>query len=109
MCNLLRNADKVLPATFKFDVILMAPACRTECFADTLAHHGSRIRDFRCFTMSDDFETKDRLVPAIYPHSLLYFISGVLEDEARHEVSHCSESKKKSVKRTVSMRILHHR
>jgi hypothetical protein len=82
VCNLLRTADRFLPDTFQFDVVLMAPACRIELFADTLAHHGSRIRDFRCFTMRDELEKKDRLIPVVYPHSLLYFVSGVFEDEA---------------------------
>ena len=82
VCNMLAHADDALPAGFQFDVVLMAPACRTEFFADVLAHHGARVRDFRCFTMEDAREKADRLVPAIYPHSLLYFISGVLEDES---------------------------
>ena len=32
--------------------------------------------------MTDELEQADRLIPVIYPHSLLYFVSGVLEDEA---------------------------
>ena len=82
VCNLLKHADDFFPSDFKFDVVLMAPACRTSVFADTLANHGARIKNFRCFTMRDDLEKSDRLVPFLYPHSLLYFISGVLEDEA---------------------------
>jgi hypothetical protein len=31
--------------------------------------------------MSDRVERKDHIVPAIYPASLLYFVSGVLEDD----------------------------
>lgn len=86
VCNTLKHADDYLPGSFRFDVVLMAPACRTSFFAETLAHHGSRIRNFRCFTMRDDLEKADRLVPVLYPHSLLYFISGVLEDEADEPV-----------------------
>lgn len=82
MCNTLKHAGDFLPSSFQFDVVLMAPACRTSVFADTVAHHGSRMRNFRCFTMRDDLEKADELVPVLYPHSLLYFISGVLEDEA---------------------------
>ena len=33
------------------------------------------------FTMTDENEKKDRLVPVIYPHSLLYLVSGVVEPE----------------------------
>jgi hypothetical protein len=82
VCNVLKHAGNHLPASFAFDVVLMAPACRTELFADVLRHQAGRVRNFRCFTMEDGFERKDRLIPLLYPHSLLYFISGVLEDEA---------------------------
>jgi hypothetical protein len=33
------------------------------------------------FTMHDDYESKDVLVPGLYTRSLVYFVSGVLEDE----------------------------
>ncbi|MHB1312518.1 MAG: hypothetical protein ACYC3L_10935 [Gemmatimonadaceae bacterium] len=80
--NLLSHADRYLPADFTFDVVLMAPACRTRLFADMLEHFGQRINSFRCFTMDDERERADQLVKALYPHSLLYFISGVLEKRA---------------------------
>jgi hypothetical protein len=82
ICNLLLNADDYLPKSFSFDVILLAPACRIDLFARVLARHGKRIGSFRCFTMTDELEKADRLLPVIYPHSLLYFVSGVFEDEA---------------------------
>jgi hypothetical protein len=82
ICNLLRNVDRFLPKDYKFDIVLMAPACRIEFFAETVRNHGSHIRTIRMFTMFDEMERKDQLIPAIYPHSLLYFISGVLENEA---------------------------
>jgi len=80
--NLLANAGRFLAPDFTFDVILLAPACRTKLFADTLSHFAGRIGDFRCFTMDDAHEKADQLIKVIYPHSLLYFISGVLEDGA---------------------------
>lgn len=82
VCNVLQHAADFLPRSFTFDVVLMAPACCTERFAKVLADHGRRIGHFRCFTMKDALENADRLIPVIYPHSLLYFVSGVLEDEA---------------------------
>ncbi|MBW8875024.1 MAG: hypothetical protein JF614_08675 [Acidobacteria bacterium] len=82
VCNLLRNADRFLSKNYQFDIVLMAPACRIEFFADTVRHNASHIRNIRMFTMFDELEKKDRLIPILYPHSLLYFISGVLEDEA---------------------------
>ncbi len=51
VCNLLKRAGDVLPDSFQFDVILIAPACRIELFADVIAHHAKRIRNFRCFTL----------------------------------------------------------
>ena len=60
-------------------LLFLAPASRIQLFADVITSHGRRLGNFRMFTMSDALERKDRLVPVIYPHSLLYFISGVLE------------------------------
>ncbi len=63
-------------------VIFMAPACRCELFADTLLKNRDIMEDFRIFTMSDEYEKKDHLVPVIYPRSLLYLISGILEKDS---------------------------
>lgn len=35
------------------------------------------------FTMEDQYEKKDRLVPYVYTRSLLYLVSGALEDEGK--------------------------
>jgi hypothetical protein len=78
--NLLEHAA-ALPDT-KFNVILLAPACRSDAFAKVAAANGARIANFRMFTMSDELESQDQLVSIIYPRSLLYFISGVLEGAA---------------------------
>lgn len=70
------------PADFKFKQILfLAPACRFDNFAPTLTTHRSLFGGFRMFTMKDENESKDRLVPVVYPRSLLYAISGLLEEE----------------------------
>lgn len=78
----LEKAAQMLPTGMKFDVIFEAPAILSELMATTLNQHGGLIRDFRMFTMNDDYETRDVLIPVLYPHSLLYFISGVLEESA---------------------------
>jgi len=65
-----------------YDVVFLAPACRAEDFADVLRDHGPRIRGFRTFGMQDGVEQQDRLVSVIYPRSLLYFVSGVVEGDA---------------------------
>lgn len=74
-----------------FDVVFLAPAATFACCAAMLDKHDARIgrvsqeqRRFRMFTMTDENERNDQLIPKlklIYPHSLLYFISGVLEKE----------------------------
>lgn len=64
-----------------YDVIMLAPACRCEDFANLLARHGALIANFRVFAMQDAVEQQDRLVSIIYPRSLLYFVSGVVEGD----------------------------
>jgi len=62
-----------------FQVCYLAPACTTQHFAQTLDAAGHLIGRFRMFTMTDDAERADRLVGAVYPLSLLYLVSGLLE------------------------------
>ncbi len=87
-------AGKPYAAEIGFDVIFMAGAVRADVFAATLAKHGHLIRNFRAFAMHDAVEAAEILVqrdePAntplnlalaqIYQSSLLYFITGCLED-----------------------------
>ncbi len=79
-----------------FDVVFLAPAATFEVCSDMLANTNARIgngdgglRRFRMFTMTDENERNDQLIPKlklIYPHSLLYFISGVLEKEGEGDM-----------------------
>lgn len=80
ICNLLRAAAVHVPA-LQFDVIFEAPAVTYAFLAKTIAEHGSRIRNFRQFSMNDTREADDVLVPVLYVSSLLYFISGLLEHD----------------------------
>jgi hypothetical protein len=81
-----------LPAGLKHDVVFLAPAITHELFARTLAAHGDRIGGFRMFAMQDALERDDQVwgsdedLPGaqdwrryIYPSSLLYLVSGILE------------------------------
>ena len=87
ICNLLKQAQQQrLPADVKFDVIFLAPACTCSLFAEALGEAGGRIDHFRMFTMSDENEKANRLLPVVYPHSLLYFVSGVVEKDADHPI-----------------------
>ena len=70
------------PDDFKFEnVVFLAPACDFDGFQTTLDQHSGRFRHFRMFTMHDDLEKGKPLVPVIYPRSLLYFVSGVVEKQ----------------------------
>ena len=78
ICCLLEAAAEI-SLEVKFDVVFLAPAVTYEQFAKTVGVHGNLVGHFRSFAMTDDWEGDDSLVPIIYPHSLLYFISGLLE------------------------------
>jgi len=80
--HLLEAAESLIPDSFKFDIVLLAPASTFDLTVSTFISHQARIGGLRMFTMADENEKADRLVPVLYPHSLLYFISGVLEADA---------------------------
>lgn len=80
ICNLLKAAAEWVPE-LQFDIIFEAPAATHSLLATTVAEHGSRIRNFRQFGMKDEREATDQLVPVIYLSSLLYFVSGLLEND----------------------------
>ncbi|MCE9569399.1 MAG: hypothetical protein K8R10_05230 [Rhodocyclales bacterium] len=84
VCHFLEHAAKHVPDA-KFDVVFLAPAVTVELFHQTVKKHSGRIANFRNFALSDGFECSDKLVPWIYPRSLLYFMSGVCEhDDKTH-------------------------
>ncbi len=81
--HFLQHAGKKLPRDVTFDVIFLAAACTFDAFCETVMEHEDRIASIRCFGLSDNLEQKDRLIdflPQFYPHSILYFISGLLEN-----------------------------
>lgn len=81
ICHWLEAVEKMqFPEDLKFDLIFLAPACTFTFFADTLRKYQNRIANFRLFGLHDQWEQKERT--SLYPHSLLYLISGALEDEA---------------------------
>jgi hypothetical protein len=79
--RLLKELDK-LPADFKVDVVFVAPACTFAVFADAVKNAGDRINGMRVFGMGNAIELKDAIAGPLYPASLLYFVSGVLEDDS---------------------------
>lgn len=81
ICNLLQKAAAVLPPEICFEVIFLAPACTFKLLDTALQAAGDRIRSFRSFGLADPIERKDAIFPPLYLYSLLYFVSGVLDDE----------------------------
>ena len=82
-CQLLQEIEKrKLPADIRFNVIFIAPACTFDLLADTIKAASNRISALRVFGMDDQREREDALLPILYPSSLLYFVSGVLESES---------------------------
>ena len=92
ICEWLKAADAVLPKDVKFDIVYLAPAVTYARFGATLKQFPDRIRSFRMFAMHDQLEREDQVwgddLAAkpdwrrfIYPSSLLYLVSGILESK----------------------------
>jgi hypothetical protein len=80
ICHLLHYTQDV-GNPFKYrNIIFMAPACRVDLFKKEALDHQNRFEKIRIFTMSDITECKDIMIAYFYTHSLLYLISGILED-----------------------------
>ncbi len=88
ICNLLRISATINPKLVFNKIIFLAPACRIDLFRDEVVLHPERFETFRMYTMNDSNEKQDILVPYVYTHSLLYFISGILEDEGNEYDGH---------------------
>lgn len=73
-----------LPGATGIEAVFLAPACTYEHLAVSLDAAPGRLHRLRVFGMCDERERADVLVPGVpfYPHSLLYFVSGVCEPEA---------------------------
>lgn len=81
ICNLFRHVA-VDYSNMRFrNLLLMAPACRLDLFHEQILPATHRFDRFRMYTMCDVVEKNDSLVPYLYTHSLLYLISGILEDK----------------------------
>jgi hypothetical protein len=80
ICHLLEKAESLLPAGIQFEVVFLAPACTFALLDRTLTIAPGRIASFRGFGMEDALEQCDAIFPPIYQKSLLYFVSGLVED-----------------------------
>jgi hypothetical protein len=88
ICHFLEAADKYLPADVRFDIVFLAPAVDFQLFKTAMEKYAHRVGNFRMFAMTDALEKDDpmaqdflgkKLASVVYPHSLLYFVSGLLE------------------------------
>jgi hypothetical protein len=81
VARLLRALHGKMDQGFKANVVLIAPACTFADFAPALDQAGGCVANLRIFGMTDTVERKDAIANQLYPASLLYFVSGVLEDD----------------------------
>jgi pimeloyl-ACP methyl ester carboxylesterase len=82
IAHMLEAAAERHPGFHVRNVILLAPAAGADVFERGIAANDGLFGAFRMFTMEDALECKDYLVPGVYPRSLLYLISGVLDGDA---------------------------
>lgn len=92
IANWLEHSVRYLPEVLKQNVVFLAPAITYDRFAETLRAYPSSISSFRMFAMQDALERLDQVWGTdadlqqhqdwrrfIYPSSLLYLVSGILE------------------------------
>ena len=82
IAHMLEAAAERHPAFHVRNVILLAPAASADVFERGVAANEVLFDAFRMFTMEDVLECKDHLVPGVYPRSLLYLISGIVDGDA---------------------------
>jgi len=79
ICHLLGLiAAEKYKCTFE-TITFLAPACRVKLFNNHIVNNPSMFKRFRIFTMGDYYEIRDHLLGKVYPRSLLYLVSGLLE------------------------------
>jgi hypothetical protein len=82
ICRMLPAIVARFPDAKVRDIVFLAPACTIELFQQEIGSHPERFRAFRMFTMRDEQERQDHLVPGLYTRSLLYLVSGIFEGDA---------------------------
>lgn len=82
---LLKNINTPAYGNIKIrNIALLAPAVTMDLFEEGVIKNSQKFESLYIYTMKDELERRDTLVDKLsflYPSSLLYFISGVLEDE----------------------------
>lgn len=91
ICHLIKEVAEKYPNIKVNNLVFLAPACRSELFHREVVQKRERFNEIRIFTMSDYYEQNDTLIDGfsiVYPHSLLYLISGILEDGGDNPDAH---------------------
>ena len=82
ICHLL-EAAAARYSDFHFGrIALLAPAARIDLFNKAIVSHPERFEQLRIYAMKDELEQKDAIAGRLYPLSLVFFVSGLLEDPA---------------------------
>ncbi|MGL6261656.1 hypothetical protein [Vibrio sp. WXL210] len=81
ICDLLDRMVEHYPNLKLDNITYIAPAVTTERAVASVVNNQAAFNRFRIFTMTDELEKKDDC-KKVYPASLLYLISGILE---KHE------------------------
>ncbi|REC61864.1 hypothetical protein DRF65_14120 [Chryseobacterium pennae] len=82
ICHLIKLiANNQFDITFRY-IFFLAPACRSDLFENIILNNQHLYTSFKCFTMADELEKMDKVFYSIYPYSLLYLISGILEEKS---------------------------
>ena len=80
ICHLLEAAATRYPG-FRFGrIALLAPAARMDLFTKTIVSHPERFEKLRMYTMKNELEERDAIAGPVYPLSLVFFVSGTMED-----------------------------
>jgi hypothetical protein len=81
ICHLLATVAQRHAGLKMRNIVLLAPACTMTLLTEEVVSKPERYEKFRMFTMHEDYESKDVLVPGLYTRSLLFFVSGALEGD----------------------------
>lgn len=79
-------SNKSFSENFKVNLLLMAPACTSDLFSTLVERYWSRVNNFRVYNLYDEYEITDKMLGYLYPRSILYFVSGLLEENVSEPI-----------------------
>lgn len=78
--HLIRAAANICSTRIKFEIVFQAAAVSFKDFHELVISNKRKVKSVRIFGLGDQREQADHL-GALYPGSLLYFVSGLLEEK----------------------------